>query len=98
MFSNKLSPAETERLALLMEECAEVQQIIGKILRHGYDSSSPLKPEDDNRLLLHKELGDVQAAIQIMRKEEDLDHAKIQRYKRAKLKRVGKFLHFNKVT
>ena len=32
---NGLTPAEAERLALLMEECGEVVQIIGKVLRHG---------------------------------------------------------------
>lgn len=38
---NGLSPAETERLALLSEEMGEVQQAIGKILRHGYESIHP---------------------------------------------------------
>lgn len=33
---NGLSPAEVERLALLAEECGEVIQTVGKILRHGY--------------------------------------------------------------
>ena len=38
---NKLTPAEAERLAMLAEECGEVVQIVGKILRHGYDSQHP---------------------------------------------------------
>lgn len=38
---NGLTPAEAERLAMLSEECGEVIQIIGKILRHGYDSYHP---------------------------------------------------------
>lgn len=33
---NDLSNAELERLALLLEELGEAQQVIGKILRHGY--------------------------------------------------------------
>ena len=33
---NQLTPAETERLAILAEECGEVIQAVGKILRHGY--------------------------------------------------------------
>ena len=32
---NNLTPGEAERLAILAEECGEVIQIIGKILRHG---------------------------------------------------------------
>lgn len=40
---NRLTPAEHERLAYLMEECGEVVQIIGKILRHGYESRDPTK-------------------------------------------------------
>lgn len=44
-FSNNLSDAELERLAYLAEECGEVQQIIGKIIRHGYESYSPNDPE-----------------------------------------------------
>lgn len=40
-FTNNLTPAEAECLAILIEECAEVQQIACKILRHGYDSCNP---------------------------------------------------------
>jgi hypothetical protein len=38
MSFNQLTDAEAERLALLAEECGEVVQVIGKILRHGYES------------------------------------------------------------
>lgn len=49
---NELTPAEAERLAYLAEECGEAIQIIGKILRHGYESRDPTKAVptfDDNR-------------------------------------------------
>jgi hypothetical protein len=49
---NELTPAEAERLAYLTEEMAEAIQIIGKILRHGYESRDPTKARptfDDNR-------------------------------------------------
>jgi hypothetical protein len=49
---NRLTPAEAERLALLLEELGEAQQIIGKILRHGYESYHPDDPETTNRTLL----------------------------------------------
>lgn len=39
---NELTPEEHERLSLLMEECGEVVQIIGKIFRHGYERYPPL--------------------------------------------------------
>lgn len=58
---NQLTPAEAERLAMLAEEAAEVIQIVGKILRHGYDSYHPNSPEITNRDLLGFELTDFYA-------------------------------------
>lgn len=58
---NKLSPAQAERLAMLAEECGEVIQVIGKILRHGYDSYHPADPTVTNRVLLGRELTDLYA-------------------------------------
>lgn len=61
---NELTPAQMERLAILSEECGEVIQIIGKILRHGYDSCNPFgaNPETNREGLL-RELMDVSAAM-----------------------------------
>jgi len=56
---NQLTPAQAERLAMLAEECGEVIQIIGKILRHGYESYHPNNPVFSNRDLLHQELTDL---------------------------------------
>jgi hypothetical protein len=42
-YFNSLTPAELERLSLLLEELGEAQQAIGKILRHGY-KELPRKP------------------------------------------------------
>ena len=67
---NKLTPAEAERLAMLAEECAEVIQIVGKILRHGYDSYHPVNPRVSNRDLLAKELRDVNAVLMAMGRNE----------------------------
>ena len=58
---NQLTPAEAERLAMLAEECGEVIQVIGKILRHGYDSYHPNDPATTNRQLLGRELTDLLA-------------------------------------
>jgi len=84
---NNLTPAEAERLAYLIEELAEVQQIAGKILRHGYDSRDPTKatpanpslgtPERNtsptNRELLASELRDAFGAVERMRIAGDID-------------------------
>lgn len=97
---NKLTPAETERLALLMEECAEVQHVIGKILRHGYNSVNPndLRPNpDNNRALLERELGDLTAAISICAGHDDVNIEKIEAAFELKLKRVKEFLHHTTV-
>jgi len=70
---NQLTPAEAERLAMLAEECAEVIQIVGKILRHGNDSYHP----DDvrktpNHKLLSNELRDVMAVYTAMIRAGDV--------------------------
>ena len=67
---NKLTPAEAERLAMLAEECGEVIQIVGKILRHGYDSYHPVNPRVSNLGLLVKELRDLNAVLMAMGREE----------------------------
>ena len=64
---NRLRPDEEERLAVLAEECAEVTQCICKVLRHGYASRNPLRPDSpDNREHLQQEAGHLLAAIQRM--------------------------------
>jgi hypothetical protein len=64
---NGLTPSEAELLALLMEECGEVIQVIGKIMRHGLES---WHPADDaltsNRTLLELEMGHVLAAYELL--------------------------------
>lgn len=71
---NDLTPGEAERLAMLAEECAEVIQIVGKILRHGYDSYHPDDPSTSNRRLLAKELMDVRTVIRAMAANYDVNH------------------------
>ena len=91
---NQLSDAESERLYLLAEEAAEVIQAIGKILRHGYESTHP-DGGHTNRYLLEKELGDVSHAMLRMIREKDINeyHIDIERQKKATT--VKKYLHHN---
>lgn len=93
---NRLTPKETEALALLAEECAEVVQIVGKILRHGLDSWHP-DTGQGNRALLAKEIGDVRAAMIIAFDEGVADRVLANDAMVNKLKRVGMYLHHVKV-
>lgn len=91
---NKLTPAETERLACMSEECGEVVQEIGKVLRHGYEDRSPHDPECmTNRQNLEKEMGDVLYWMIEMAKAKDVSIDNIFEYVEAKQKKVGKWLH-----
>jgi NTP pyrophosphatase (non-canonical NTP hydrolase) len=91
---NQLTPAETERLSLLAEEMGEVIQVIGKILRHGYESSNPLKENSQiNRRILEKEIGDVELIIYMMAEAHDIDRNDVDRARIEKSKKIGKWLH-----
>lgn len=70
---NELTPAEAERLAYLIEEAAEAQQIACKILRHGYNSANPdAMSKGINRTQLFAELRDLSGAIARMVEAGDL--------------------------
>lgn len=86
-FSN-LTPAEQERLAVLLEEMGEAVQVIGKILRHGWTptdyAAQPPRPYD-NRADLERELGDVRAAMIRLCSADDLSKSVIHARANAKL-------------
>ena len=90
---NKLTPAEAERLAMLAEECGEVIQVIGKILRHGYESSHPVTPNTSNRDLLEKELGDVDAIMSLLSDADDIFWQNVELHSTNKLISVKKWTH-----
>ncbi|TAN40779.1 MAG: hypothetical protein EPN22_16915 [Nitrospirae bacterium] len=90
---NNLSPAEAERLALLLEELGEAQQAIGKILRHGYESYHPLAPSPTNREMLEREIGDIIFALGFMEDAGDLNRQSICDHKNNKAVNVRKYLH-----
>lgn len=92
-YINGLTAEENERLAVLSEECAEVIQIIGKIQRHGYESTNPDSITGvTNRMLLQQELGDVDAAVTLMVKKNDVTVSVIMAASRNKLKRLVRWL------
>lgn len=93
---NQLTPAQDERLALLLEELGESIQIIGKIQRHGYESYSPDFPAPhgpSNRDRLVHELGDVLVAIDFLVSNSDIDLAALQDRTRVKSAKVWNWLH-----
>lgn len=75
---NGLTNSEAERLAWLLEELGEVQQAIGKILRHGYDSKWPPESGPTNRDNLKKEIRDVIKVLRLMDRFYDINLMKIE--------------------
>jgi NTP pyrophosphatase (non-canonical NTP hydrolase) len=93
-FSNQLTASQLERLAILSEELGEAVQVIGKILRHGYASVNPDKPEEgDNRNRLTVELGDVLAAIKMLKDAGDISAEALDQAKRNKMVKVMRYTH-----
>ncbi len=92
-----LSPAEHERLAVLAEEMGEAIQVIGKILRHGYESYHPLAKSPTNREMLEKELGDVQIAVGMLVAAGDLKEKNIEKQMDLKCEKIAKHLHYQEV-
>lgn len=93
-FSNELSEAQIERLAVLSEELGEAQQCIGKILRHGFDSYNPVIDTGTNRRSLERELGDVYEAILMLCRSRDLSEAEINHRQAQKRINIQKWLHY----
>lgn len=89
---NKLTPAEAERLALLIEESGETLHAVGKILRHGYESRHP-DGGPSNREMLSRELGDACHAFDLLCDSGDLSADEIADYRDKKAEAVKPYLH-----
>lgn len=89
---NKLTPAEHERLTVLLEEMAEAIHAVGKVLRHGYENSNP-NTGVVNRGNLESELGDVRYAMIMLCEAGDLNKERIHYFARMKRERIGRYLH-----
>ena len=94
---NRLSPAVAEALALLSEECGELQQAIGKILRHGLWSEHP-DSGVPNQKALEWEVGDLLAALRICEVQRLIDWANVIGARDRKMIRVRQYLHHAKVS
>ena len=92
--SNNLTPAESERLALLAEELSEAVQAVCKVLRHGYESFNPFDPDRvTNRRSLEIELGHVRHAMIRLCEAGDLEKRAIHDSADAKRASVAQWLH-----
>jgi NTP pyrophosphatase (non-canonical NTP hydrolase) len=95
-----LSPGEVERLAILAEECGEVSQAIGKVLRFGWESTSPYggRPGRPNRGALEREIGNVRAIVNLMIDAGDLDLAELQSWQRTKRTGLAKWTIYQSIS
>lgn len=93
-----MTEAELERLAILMEECAEVQQVIGKIIRFGWEDSHPKHDNQTNRKLLTQEMADLRVAMNLLLHEDDIDLKEFEEAEGKKLEKINKYLKHNHVT
>lgn len=101
--ANQLTPAETERLAILVEEISEVvtelmtvQKVVGKILRHGFIAKNTVAAgvvTYDNRARLEEELGHVRNITRQMIASGDIRGRAVSQAARKKEKSWGRYLH-----
>jgi NTP pyrophosphatase (non-canonical NTP hydrolase) len=93
-FSNRLTDAQLERLAILSEELGEAQQAIGKILRHGYESCNPDGNQSrTNRDDLETELGDVMFAMSLISDAGEVSPIAVCERALIKAKKILPYLH-----
>lgn len=95
---NQLSNGEAERLAMLAEEAAEIIQIVGKILRHGYESHHPKDPSHiTNRATLEYEIADLKSVVAAMGNAGDIDLGNIDDMADSAWQRKLDFTHHQEV-
>lgn len=92
-FNNGLSDSELERLAILSEEMGEAIQVIGKIIRHGYESFSPYDVTYSNRMDLERELGHVLISIDRVVKANDVRNTHVKKSITEKRESIKQYLH-----
>ena len=90
MSEYKPTQAQVERLAILAEECAEVIQVVGKILRHGWRNEGHC-----NRIALEHELGDLTWAVTLLVREDDIHSCTVERFAGEKPGKAAQWLHHN---
>ena len=92
---NGLTEEQAELLAVLAEECGEVVQMVGKILRHGLASVRPGQ-SGTNRERLEEELGDLNCVTAMLAFAGLVDVGAVHTYASDKAGRIGQYLHHAK--
>lgn len=89
---NGLSPEVAELLAILAEECGEVTQCVGKILRHGIRSNPYVTDWRDrgklNTAFLEDELADLFTIVALLERLGVIDDERIQSLIEPKLEKL----------
>lgn len=91
IYTNTLD--EAERLAFAAEEMGEAIHMIGKTLRHGFDSSHADYNNVSNRELIAHEIGHVLAAIDLLI-ASDIKSTTVQLSRERKHETVKQYFHW----
>lgn len=91
-----LTPEQLELLAFASEECAEVIKASMKILRHGLYSDNKGALSHDNRTHLAFELGQVFAAIELLKDIGLVTSSELEQAKVEKLRTIWRYLHHHR--
>lgn len=78
-------------LVCLMEECAEVSQVVAKSLRFGIDDHHPKTGDIPNRELLARECGDILGVIDELVAMDAIDGDIICEYRLKKPTKIKKY-------
>jgi NTP pyrophosphatase (non-canonical NTP hydrolase) len=89
---NGLSPAEEEALSILAEEAAEVIQAVTKIQRYGVASVHP-DTNVSNQHHLEKEVGDLLAALRIIKRYGFVRWFTVIQARNEKMSRLPRWTH-----
>lgn len=94
-YANGLTDAGLERLAILAEECGEVIQAVGKILRHGYENDwLASRHLSSNRQHLEEELGNVLYAVELLRGSNDISIDAVVAHAEEKKESIKPYLYY----
>jgi hypothetical protein len=90
---HKPSPYEAELLIILAEECAEVIQVVSKILRFGAGDTDPnIDDGPTNDRHLSYEVGDIYAVVQLLLRAGIIDADDIYNGQLGKQGKLDRFL------
>ena len=95
---NRLEEDELERLAILSEDCAEVIQMVQKIIRHGYESTNPdVQHSPSNRIFLSREVGQLRWIIDEIGFTNDIDQNEVKGAYDCRGRDIQQYLHHHKI-